>query len=158
MRDPQRPHAGGGRQFPFLFGGTFIEGEYKQGVAAENLENFPSFSEGLSLRVRKVSVPWRHSWDFPSFSEGLSLRDNRKCPHPRIRHRNFPSFSEGLSLREGLQQGVWFMVGFPFLFGGTFIEGSIASPHPLNKPAFPFLFGGTFIEGCTTSTHSPPPH
>ena len=36
---------------------------------------------------------------------------------------------------------------FPFLFGGTFIEGNLP---PLDMPGadeFPFLFGGTFIEG-----------
>ena len=60
---------------------------------------------------------------------------------------------------------------FPFLFGGTFIEGFHTAPyifrciyfpsfseglslrapalplHPRLHPAFPFLFGGTFIEG-----------
>ena len=40
-------------------------------------KNFPSFSEGLSLRViggnGSVEVPMH----FPSFSEGLSLRDSR---------------------------------------------------------------------------------
>ena len=65
---------------------------------------------------------------------------------------NFPSFSEGLSLREWRRVGAA-SVGFPFpfLFGGTFIEG------PENKffrgffREFPFLFGGTFIEGSLTT-------
>ena len=37
---------------------------------------------------------------------------------------------------------------FPFLFGGTFIEGSF--PHDSDSLIleFPFLFGGTFIEGA----------
>ena len=36
---------------------------------------------------------------------------------------DFPSFSEGLSLRaEAFSSGISF-VEFPFLFGGTFIEG-----------------------------------
>ena len=36
---------------------------------------------------------------------------------------------------------------FPFLFGGTFIEGT-TSDNTLDRAAkFPFLFGGTFIEG-----------
>ena len=35
---------------------------------------------------------------------------------------------------------------FPFLFGGTFIEGSAPRDPPPCQP-FPFLFGGTFIEG-----------
>ena len=38
-------------QFPFLFGGTFIEGPTNN-YTPECFEYFPSFSEGLSLRVR----------------------------------------------------------------------------------------------------------
>ena len=37
--------------------------------------------------------------------------------------------------------------GFPFLFGGTFIEGSQRRLLSLLGGEFPFLFGGTFIEG-----------
>ena len=44
---------------------------------------------------------------------------------------------------------------FPFLFGGTFIEGPPTCLVGYTKPPFPFLFGGTFIEG---GAHSPPPH
>ena len=36
---------------------------------------------------------------------------------------------------------------FPFLFGGTFIEGSTGKDEEPGADAFPFLFGGTFIEG-----------
>ena len=37
---------------------------------------------------------------------------------------------------------------FPFLFGGTFIEGPPkAGARALSGRKFPFLFGGTFIEG-----------
>ena len=36
--------------------------------------NFPSFSEGLSLRVEGISSKRGSRSDFPSFSEGLSLR------------------------------------------------------------------------------------
>ena len=41
--------------FPFLFGGTFIEGlrDYPQ---AGQTQDFPSFSEGLSLRVATSAV------------------------------------------------------------------------------------------------------
>ena len=38
------------REFPFLFGGTFIEGSEGFGALAAQLD-FPSFSEGLSLRA-----------------------------------------------------------------------------------------------------------
>ena len=37
-------------------------------------DDFPSFSEGLSLRVHKEGCGIREDKDFPSFSEGLSLR------------------------------------------------------------------------------------
>ena len=36
---------------------------------------------------------------------------------------------------------------FPFLFGGTFIEGNEQLLDELKRAEFPFLFGGTFIEG-----------
>ena len=56
--------------FPFLFGGTFIEGEsdFAQG---SKLGNFPSFSEGLSLRDparmdhrphARISLPFRRDF------------------------------------------------------------------------------------------------
>ena len=37
-------------------------------------KNFPSFSEGLSLRVAEASAAHLQDPNFPSFSEGLSLR------------------------------------------------------------------------------------
>ena len=61
--------------------------------------DFPSFSEGLSLRLLHSVVFAQSTHYFPSFSEGLSLR--RGTLRARQDHRNddFPSFSEGLSLR-----------------------------------------------------------
>ena len=87
------------QQFPFLFGGTFIEGERVPCASGSWSTNFPSFSEGLSLRV--ITPPVRDSFrpgNFPSFSEGLSLR---ACQLELFRYcvADFPSFSEGLSLR-----------------------------------------------------------
>ena len=58
---------------------------------------------------------------FPSFSEGLSLRRFVGCGCPVV--QDFPSFSEGLSLRPKRYEGDDGEIpGFPFLFGGTFIE------------------------------------
>ena len=37
-------------RFPFLFGGTFIEGGTRLTHCTFRTEHFPSFSEGLSLR------------------------------------------------------------------------------------------------------------
>ena len=63
--------------------------------------------------------------------------------------RHFPSFSEGLSLRaETTPATISSIDGFPFLFGGTFIEGSFLVRYPSSGSEFPFLFGGTFIEGA----------
>ena len=109
--------------------------------------------------------------DFPSFSEGLSLRVFPRKFSP-ARPPDFPSFSEGLSLRALNVIFARRMGSFPFLFGGTFIEGpdsprthslystdfpsfseglSLRDLHAelpaVGVPAFPFLFGGTFIEG-----------
>ena len=83
--------------FPFLFGGTFIEGIWELLRGCEGV-NFPSFSEGLSLRGRIHHVGIICISHFPSFSEGLSLRALRRLL-PHWPTKNFPSFSEGLSLR-----------------------------------------------------------
>ena len=63
---------------------------------------------------------------------------------------DFPSFSEGLSLRvNDVKPGETPYVEFPFLFGGTFIEGRYATARYGfgGQLGFPFLFGGAFIEG-----------
>ena len=41
---------------------------------------------------------------------------------------------------------------FPFLFGGTFIEGPPNIEVESVTAQFPFLFGGTFIEGLGAAT------
>ena len=61
--------------------------------------DFPSFSEGLSLRGGRVKTPNAADAAFPflfggTFIEGTSLGDTAAGT------RHFPSFSEGLSLRE----------------------------------------------------------
>ena len=84
--------------------------------------------------------------DFPSFSEGLSLREKEGHLMSGATD-NFPSFSEGLSLRDYKCKATKTLREFPFLFGGTFIEGSSARRLYAAPSRFPFLFGGTFIEG-----------
>ena len=61
------------------------------------------------------------------------------------------TFIEGLTRIRGATQ----RVQFPFLFGGTFIEGGVTSAVSGGSVEFPFLFGGTFIEG-RRSTPIPP--
>ena len=65
---------------------------------------------------------------------------------------DFPSFSEGLSLRVSDGDFSCGEVGFPFLFGGTFIEGISRTTVSTKRAKFPFLFGGTFIEGFQAPT------
>ena len=103
----------------------------------EVLARYPFLSHGCGL----VSGGY-----FPSFSEGLSLRAGGGASN-RLISRHFPSFSEGLSLRADVSHHELDAARFPFLFGGTFIEGTryLAAQHPQHR--FPFLFGGTFIEG-----------
>ncbi len=92
----------------------------------------------LLLFVRRIN-------NFPSFSEGLSLRQSRRSwrtgawsPFPFLFGGTFIEATSG-------QPALLYHQAFPFLFGGTFIE---ASSVPLNgeRIKFPFLFGGTFIE------------
>ena len=45
------------RTFPFLFGGTFIEGESSTDSRGAERLDFPSFSEGLSLRDQFPGYP-----------------------------------------------------------------------------------------------------
>ena len=66
-------------------------------------------------------------YDFPSFSEGLSLRGEDSGELNGKKHY-FPSFSEGLSLRGEYGAQPSESSAFPFLFGGTFIEGSPLKP------------------------------
>ena len=86
-----------GSVFPFLFGGTFIEA-FWGGQHGCMRCHFPSFSEGLSLRLTYNQAAIFRVWNFPSFSEGLSLR-LAVIPPVGEELGDFPSFSEGLSLR-----------------------------------------------------------
>ena len=89
------PRAAG---FPFLFGGTFIEGTQSLQAAAV-VNKFPFLFGGTFIEGRLRTRFFAAFADFPSFSEGLSLRDKRV---------------HGDTITSRL---------FPFLFGGTFIEG-----------------------------------
>ena len=65
-----------GRSFPFLFGGTFIEGKAAKQVPGLE-DHFPSFSEGLSLRVSSATPCEPTTLVFPflfggTFIEGAS--------------------------------------------------------------------------------------
>ena len=114
--------------------------------------HFPSFSEGLSLRVWDVRFTRRRSFRFPflfggTFIEGSPLKPSlTKCSH-------FPSFSEGLSLRGTYSPMITPKLDtFPFLFGGTFIEGPPGgSITPLRHMHFP-----SFSEGLSLRANLAP--
>ena len=60
--------------------------------------------------------------DFPSFSEGLSLRQSVR-PSGKVASSRFPFLFGGTFIEA--HRGVTMsevVPGFPFLFGGTFIE------------------------------------
>ena len=110
-------------RFPFLFGGTFIEA-FIVNVSAESAQHFPSFSEGLSLRLTNAfDMAW-FLRQFP-FLFGGTFIEAQECA----------SFYAQAAK-------------FPFLFGGTFIEGRASPLGGSGTSLFPFLFEGTFIEGC----------
>ena len=85
-------------EFPFLFGGTFIEGGLRRGESPPILR-FPFLFGETFIEGGLIGCSLRWKIDFPSFSEGLSLRGPRMMVRRRRRVPDFPSFSEGLSLR-----------------------------------------------------------
>ena len=82
---------------------------------------------------------------FPSFSEGLSLRVTPVI-HPVI-YLRFPFLFGGAFIEGQRHRGEVAVREFPFLFGGAFIEGLNVFPLSWDTKLFPFLFGGAFIEG-----------
>ena len=114
-------------EFPFLFGGTFIEGIEWGFITQSGRWDFPSFSEGLSLRERDGRWLVSKVDSFPFLFGG--------------------TFIEGALILASCQDAP----EFPFLFGGTFIEGCSIWSETKDGVTFPFLFGGTFIEGACFS-------
>ena len=87
-------------KFPFLFGRAFIEATYFD-MLREKVSDFPSFSEGLSLRLR-ISRRARLCWlKFPFLFGRAFIEAGVIAGGARYATVNFPSFSEGLSLRPG---------------------------------------------------------
>ena len=113
--------------------------------------NFPSFSEGLSLRVATKFRHWDSRSGFP-FLFGGTFIEGRWKETLEKKAISFP-FLFGGTFIEGprkLMSCIYPTAPFPFLFGGTFIEGSSPSGTSNELQEFPFLFGGTFIEGHFT--------
>ena len=135
--------------FPFLFGGTFIEA-FRMSFDWWCVQNFPSFSEGLSLRQflppRFTSIPASFPFLFGgTFIEAYLMRGSPKNSSV------FPflfggTFIEAPELHAASSE---IYPIFPFLFGGTFIEAHALAFTFGAIAKFPFLFGGTFIEAFT---------
>ena len=116
--------------FPFLFGGTFIEAGQIVGYARVS-SDFPFLFGGTFIEALANHPGTGEKFNFPSFSEGLSLRPSGS--HQRQCEYHFPSFSEGLSLRLPSALRHAMKMNFPFLFGGTFIEAAINTAFPAVK-------------------------
>ena len=68
-------------EFPFLFGGTFIEAQQAAEKGGGTVHLFPFLFGGTFIEAgRLVTVTHKGETHFPSFSEGLSLRLNGPCP------------------------------------------------------------------------------
>ena len=85
-------------EFPFLFGGTFIEAREDGSFTLMALD-FPSFSEGLSLRRCDLAKASGHSFRFPFLFGGTFIEAGCLVQVWIFLGVYFPSFSEGLSLR-----------------------------------------------------------
>ena len=88
------------------------------------MQDFPSFSEGLSLRGKEEAPNRYWTRGFP-FLFGGTFIEGRSGVCVEALKSDFPSFSEGLSLRAHQSAGHVGAPLFPFLFGGTFIEGRL---------------------------------
>ena len=122
--------------------------------------DFPSFSEGLSLRHSGNRVRRFYLARFPflfgrAFIEASPLAPTTGNPI------HFPSFWVGLSLRRHAGLHVYFVAaGFPFLFGGAFIK-ALRRAHPCLRGKhliFPYSFVGTFpdVSPLRSWTHHSP--
>ena len=78
--------------------------------------------------------------DFPSFSEGLSLRGHGVYP-AQERFYDFPSFSEGLSLRAAHSGLCGQHLNLPYGFVGTFPNPTLLRSWARHSPGTElFLF------------------
>ena len=85
-------------KFPFLFGGTFIEGSglsFVRGVGGE----FPFLFGGTFIEGFKIWMLHRKINRFPFLFGGTFIEGLEELKGKPALRRNFPSFSEGLSLR-----------------------------------------------------------
>ena len=84
-------------RFPFLLGRAFIEA--RRTVALRPIpRNFPSFSEGLSLRQLGAELPPAGAGGFPFLFGRAFIEAHRQMVHTNASN-DFPSFLEGILLR-----------------------------------------------------------
>ena len=119
-------------EFPFLFGGTFIEGA-RNLDALPLLRDFPSFSEGLSLRAPIFSTFTHTATTFPFLFGGTFIEGSPKL----VPHGYTP-------------------LAFPFLFGGTFIEGPLHRRRVRPQQDFPSFSEGLSLRDAAGIRKDPP--
>ena len=129
--------------FPFLFGRAFIEAtEFWEGMLKATA--FPFLFGRAFIEARNRHAGHNDYGDFPSFSEGLSLR---LCMMPT--YSSSFSIFPFLFGRAFIEAGVAFCFvvvagGFPFLFGRAFIEASLRTVLSFRMMHFP-----SFSEGLS---------
>ena len=129
-----------GTRFPFLFGGTFIEAAQAAG-SWKFPGLFPFLFGGTFIEAVTVCISETESTrHFPSFSEGLSLRV-RFAEHALTSQRRFP-FLLGRAFIEAIlaARHTPRMVTFPYFSVGTFIEAMVRRWRPPRLSHFPFFF------------------
>ena len=102
-------------EFPFLFGGTFIEA-LNRVAQAVHLITFPFLFGGTFIEALNMPPPPPEIRGFPFLFGGTFIEAAGK-DSVELRSADFPSFSEGLSLRPVLQDeaGQWMVtISLPF--------------------------------------------
>ena len=128
-------------EFPFLFGRAFIEAEVSARVEGKR-DNFPSFSEGLSLRHTKWGGGLESTEaDFPSFWEGLSLRHAKTTIKTDTTHISLQFCRDYHwelvnALRESRTKSI------PHRLGGVFIEVARVACVLSLLTTFPYILYG----------------
>ena len=115
--------------------------------------HFPSFSEGLSLRVRFAEHALTSQRRFPFLLGRAFIEAQLTWVFGAWIFGDFPSFWEGLSLRRYSRSSVFNLRAFPCLFDGAFIEDSRRRREHRAGSGFPYNFGGTFIEAHRQMVH-----
>ena len=116
----------------------------------EDEGDFPSFWEGLSLRLMSRRSKPAARFPFP-FLVGRAIIEAGSGPRSSARREYFPSFFGGAFIEASDQHHEPHQLpSFPFLSGRDFIEDLLHPVSLVHILRFPFLFGRAFIEAVLT--------